>query len=353
MSNLINETFQKHLKLLHKKLKLNEGKYYDAQILDNGDYKILAINGKDNPLEVKVGDIVKKGVATLKQYYSDGDYFNVKKLNLNENTDTLNSLLGYLEQHSNEIKHYKKFAKVKARQSKGGEEVQTKLNGRSETSVRTTNPDEWIVSNISSQGEQQIVDDKTFRKRYDVENPNNDIYSPKNADFYGVEYDGSLGDNITFAPPNWGGSTMNIIKGYMIGGPDSSNMSADFYGIDPEAFKNTYKLATQVNERLGKSVNEFEDVDLVNEGFEDILIAMAIAGAVLLSGKVGYDNIQLRKKWTDAYEKIEFSDPEKAARIKNLIAKHRFTSSKYFGRRQNAKEEIESIIDDFNKSTNK
>ena len=115
-------------------------------------------------------------------------------------------------------------------------------------------------------------------------------------------------------------------------------------------------LSGQISKLLNineQSLNEIEDVDLVNEGFEDILIAMAIAGAVLLSGKVGYDNIQLRKKWTDAYEKIEFSDPEKAARIKNLIAKHRFTSSKYFGRRQNAKEEIESIIDDFNKSTNK
>ena len=104
---------------------------------------------------------------------------------------------------------------------------------------------------------------------------------------------------------------------------------------------------------LNKLKNIEEDVDLVNEGFKDILTAMAVAGAVLLSGKVGYDNIQLRKKWTDAYEKIEFSDPEKAARIKNLIAKHRSLSSKYFGRRQNAKEEIESIIDDFNKSTNK
>ena len=39
---------------------------------------------------------------------------------------------------------------------------------------------------------------------------------------------------------------------------------------------------------------------------------MAVAGAVLLSGKVGYDNIQLRKKWTDAYEQVKVSDPETA-----------------------------------------
>jgi len=107
-----------------------------------------------------------------------------------------------------------------------------------------------------------------------------------------------------------------------------------------------------LHKRLNESTSE-ENVDILNEGFKDILTAMAVAGAVLLSGKVGYDNVQLRKKWEDAYEKVKVSDPEKAERIKRLIAVHRFTSSKYFGRRQNAKKEIESIIDDFNNSTNK
>jgi len=86
MSDKLNETFKKHLKLLHNKLNLNENenKYYDAKILDNGDYQILAVNNKDNPLNVKVGDVVKKGVADLKQYLSDGDYFKIvddEKLN--------------------------------------------------------------------------------------------------------------------------------------------------------------------------------------------------------------------------------------------------------------------------------
>jgi hypothetical protein len=169
-----------------------------------------------------------------------------KKVYLKENNEA--SLLKYLEQHSQEIKHYKKFAKVKAQQSKGGDEVQTQLGGRDETSLRTTSPGDWIVSNIESQGEKQIVDDKTFRKRYDVENPKGDIYSPKGANFFGVVYDGSLGENITFAPPNWGGSTMNITKGYMIGGPDPKNFAADFYGIESEAFSKTYKPAEQVTD---------------------------------------------------------------------------------------------------------
>lgn len=165
-----------------------------------------------------------------------------------QNQDMNSALLNYLNQHANEIKHYKKFAKVKAHQSKGGEQIQTKLDDRNETEVRTTNPGDWVVSNVESQGEQQIVDDKTFQKRYDVANPKGDIYSPKGANFFGVVYDGSLGDNITFAPPNWGGSTMNITKGYMVGGPDSKNFGADFYGIDPVAFQKTYKPAEQVQD---------------------------------------------------------------------------------------------------------
>ena len=162
------------------------------------------------------------------------------------------------------------------------------------------------------------------------------------------------------------GSSINLIKQSIIDGLKATTHEFDFDNIDEDGSEALFSkgalvpvsslLAGQISKLLNineQSLNEFEDVDLVNEGVKDILTAMVIAGAVLLSGKVGYDNIQLRKKWTDAYEKIEFSDPEKAARIKNLIAKHRFTSSKYFGRRQNAKEEIESIIDDFNTSTNK
>ena len=162
------------------------------------------------------------------------------------------------------------------------------------------------------------------------------------------------------------GSSINIIKQSIIDGLKATTHEFDFDNIDEDGSEALFSkgalvpvsslLSGQISKLLNineQSLNEIEDVDLVNEGVKDILTAMVIAGAVLLSGKVGYDNIQLRKKWTDAYEKIEFSDPEKAARIKNLIAKHRFTSSKYFGRRQNAKEEIESIIDDFNKSTNK
>ena len=160
----------------------------------------------------------------------------------------LQNLVQYLQQHMAQIKHYKKFESVRAQQAKGGEQIQTMYSGAAETNARTANPGDWIVSNIASQGEQQIVDDKTFKKRYDVQNPKGDIYKPKNADFYGVQYDGSLGQSLTFAPPNWYGDTQTITKGYMIGGPNPHDFSKDFYGIAPDALAKTYKPAEQVRD---------------------------------------------------------------------------------------------------------
>jgi len=195
-----------------------------------------------------------------------------------QNTPT-NQLLDYLEKNKSNIKHYRKFAKVKARQSAGGEEVQTKLNDRNESEVRTTQPNDWVVSNIESQGENQIVDDKTFRKRYDVANPKGDIYSPKAAEFFGVVYNG---EKISFAPPNWGGDIMHIEKGYMIGGPNPNEFNKDFYGIDPVAFSKTYKTADQVAE----STWMFEVFGRTNEGVLDSVVGAA-KGFVKGAGMVG------------------------------------------------------------------
>ena len=213
------------------------------------------------------------------------------------------SLLNYLEQHANEVKHYKKFAKVKAYQSKGNEQIQTKIDGRDETDVRTTNQGDWVVSNIESQGEQQIVDDKTFQKRYDVANPKGDIYSPKGANFFGVVYDGSLGDNITFAPPNWGGSTMNITKGYMIGGPDPENFGADFYGIDPDAFKKTYKPAEMVTERFNSSTRRRR---LLAENFEALLEPITSEKTKQAIASI----LQQHPDWVQGLEDFQKNDPK-------------------------------------------
>jgi hypothetical protein len=138
---------------------------------------------------------------------------------------------------------YEKFARVAARQAKAGEQIQTVIKDLKETSVRDAKEGEWVVSNVEAFGELQLVDDTLFRKRYDVANPierkgDMTIYKPKNALFIGIKY---VGENVTFFPPNWGGSTQTITTGYMIGGPDPREFEKDFYGIDPDAFIKTYK----------------------------------------------------------------------------------------------------------------
>ena len=162
------------------------------------------------------------------------------------------------------------------------------------------------------------------------------------------------------------GSSINIIKQSIIDGLKATTHEFDFDNIDEDGSEALFSKGTlvsvssllsgQISKLLNineQSLNEIEDVDLVNEGVKDILTAMVIAGAVLLSGKVGYDNIQLRKKWTDAYEQVKVSDPETAQQIKDLMKVHRSSSSKYFGKRDTTAKEIDTIINNFNKSTNK
>jgi hypothetical protein len=152
-------------------------------------------------------------------------------------------LLNFLKLRKNQLKRYKKTGKVLARRAVVGESVQTKLNGHVETSVRIAKLGEWLVSNIDGVGEFMLIDDVVFRKRYDTEQPLKaehgfSVYSPKSAIFYGLQYPG---DEITFAPPSWVGATQTILPGYMLGGPDLDHLDKDFYGIDAEVFRKTYK----------------------------------------------------------------------------------------------------------------
>lgn len=166
---------------------------------------------------------------------------NLKETLMNQQTALL---LNFLKLHKKHMKRYKKEGKVLARPAIEGERVQTELNGRKETSVRIAKHGEWVVSNTEGEREFMLIGNDLFRKRYDVEHPFGvgpmKVYSPKNAFFFGLRYPG---DEITFAPPSWGGTTQTILPGYMLGGPNLDHLGKDFYGIDPEVFRKTYKAA--------------------------------------------------------------------------------------------------------------
>lgn len=70
------------------------GTFYDVTEEPNGDYKIAKITKKvdsntkkNNPLNLKVGDIVPKGKANQLQYSHDGGMFDVLKNKINESMD--------------------------------------------------------------------------------------------------------------------------------------------------------------------------------------------------------------------------------------------------------------------------
>ena len=118
-----------------------------------------------------------------------------------------------------------------------------------------------------------------------------------------------------------------------------------------ETFQKHRKL---LHEHLNINESKYyieENVDLVNEGFKETLVAMAMAGLVFYGGKDVYDNFQLKKKWDNAYEQILVSDPKKAESIKYLMKSHKHSRrsiwSKFFGHRHEVEKEIDTIINNF------
>jgi hypothetical protein len=233
--NLLNETFKKHLKLLHEHLNINESNY-DAQILDNGDYKILAINDKDNPLDVKVGDIVPKGKATLKQYYSDGDYFKVIDENLNENVD-INQVASTLQ--FKPVTKQKLVYKYVENGKPGSMSPMTYTKSTVQQPVVTTTTDGKETQNTAevgdiimsgATGENYVVKAAKLPKLY-TGNVGSDIYpeqSPRQVALYS-------GEPVTFKAP-WGEDMVIKPGDYLVKDPANTG----YYRIAKVEFEKTY-----------------------------------------------------------------------------------------------------------------
>ena len=414
MSNLINETFQKHLNILHKRLKLNEW----------GD-------PENDTISAKLRHWLDQNSSGYNSTFEVDTILN--DLDIEKGTPAFNELVDAFKESGFELKGNEFVKIVKKGSGISAEKVKNTANqyikhfGKGSSSLQMSARDFVSMSqgggdpdvrsnfpNWSDENFKQLLDilytagglkrpvDETFQKHLN-------LLHKKLNESMSIEDLATVSDEALDNAYHYGRSTPGNTFGWQANLKSAEfakrvidsgvtdiekisdaihsgwNETAKKFVANPDQFSDTQKLRdngkldAKIEQRrklsnvnysslpeeekekdrvvaralLNKLKNIEENVDLVNEGFKDILTAMAVAGAVLLSGKVGYDNIQLRKKWTDAYEQVKVSDPEKAERIKKLIAVHRFTSSKYFGRRQNAKEEIESIIDDFNKSTNK
>lgn len=139
----------------------------------------------------------------------------------------------------------KKFQRIEAIQGEVGQKIQTILaDGTIETEPRevkldpNTNEPGWIVKNINGP-EQWIIEDSTFKKKYEIDPENPEIFKPKGGPMLAAQ----INENITFEPPMWGGDIQNINAGaYLL--MDPTNMQ-DIYGIGEEEFYNTYKFVNE------------------------------------------------------------------------------------------------------------
>ena len=127
-----------------------------------------------------------------------------------------------------------KFARISARQGAVGEQVITQMANGLEETKNTVKIDEktgepgWIVTNPD--GEEYIVEDSIFKKKYEIDPENPSQYKPKG----GPVLSSTIDEHIEFDAP-WG-ETMKIESGgsLILSGPN------DIYGIQKAEFENTY-----------------------------------------------------------------------------------------------------------------
>lgn len=129
---------------------------------------------------------------------------------------------------------FAKTARISAVQGVEGQKIATIMaNGLKETENTVTLDEKtgqpgWIVTNPG--GEQYIVPDSTFQKKYEIDPQNPNLFKPKGAPVNCV----ALSENVVFEAP-WGGD-MNIAAGgvLVLAG------EKDIYGIQADEFAQTY-----------------------------------------------------------------------------------------------------------------
>ena len=148
------------------------------------------------------------------------------------------------------VEEVAKFARINARQGTLGETVVTQMSNGLEETKNTVKLDEktgepgWIVTNPD--GEEYIVEDSTFKKKYEIDPENPTQYKPKGGPVLSSEID----EHIEFEAP-WG-ETMRIEAGgsLILSGPN------DIYGIQKTEFENTYApTGKDKTESLKEAIN--------------------------------------------------------------------------------------------------
>lgn len=152
-----------------------------------------------------------------------------------------------------------KFARIQARQGKVGEEIVTKMaNGLEETinvvklDEKTGNPG-WVVTNPD--GEQYIIEDSTFQKKYEIDPEDPSVYKPKGLPVLASQ----VNEDIEFDAP-WGEKMKIEAGGHLI-----LNGPGDIYGIQKAEFEGTY--ASTGKDKFDSLTEAIVLLDMTKEDF--------------------------------------------------------------------------------------
>ena len=130
---------------------------------------------------------------------------------------------------------YQKSGEITAKIGKIGEEILTVMTNGLQETKNTVTADEngrpgWVVTN--STGEQYIVSDSIFHKKYERISGTKDKFKPIWNPITAVQVD----ENISFVAP-WGEIQNLLASGYLV----FNEFFDDIYGVQNEEFIKTYK----------------------------------------------------------------------------------------------------------------
>ena len=183
---------------------------------------------------------------------------NYKKLNESEEFKKIDDIVEYLKDKKLKWTKVVKFQRIEAKQSDGGEEIETIGSDGNKETKRTTKKGDWIVNNVSNKENKWIIDDKTFKKKY--EEDKNGVYKPKGGPMLAAKVSDCEDAGVEFAPPNWGGDVIKIKNdGWFMKDPSNEK---DIYAISKKDFDSTYKP------EKSSSLNESKIADFFGKLFK-------------------------------------------------------------------------------------
>ena len=170
------------------------------------------------------------------------------KAGLNESSagfERIDDITAFLDGKNPAWERVVKFQRVNARQSAGGEKIRTVGSDGNAETERTTSAGDWVVNNVETPDNVWIIDDATFRKKY--EQDGDGVYKPRGGAMMAVPVASCCATGVEFAPPKWGGDVIRIQNdGYFMKDPTDGT---DIYAVSKADFDSTYRPEGRLDEQ--------------------------------------------------------------------------------------------------------